>query len=159
MAAFRKARNRLRTEARLCGLSCLTDEEEAAMDIALDKVCDIIVRARAIDVRDGDAETISGSNPTDDANALTLVESPDDATEEELREVIAGLNEDERHDLIALVYIGRGDMEPEEWVEAVRLAREREDASSVSAADWLLGIPNLGDLLDEGLAALGRSCA
>jgi hypothetical protein len=129
------------------------------MDIALDKVCDIIVRARAIDVRDGDAETISGSNPTDDANALTLVESEDDATEEEMREVIAGLNEDERHDLIALVYIGRGDLEPEEWVEAVRLAREREDAMSISAADWLLGIPNLPDLLDEGLAALGRSCA
>ncbi len=129
------------------------------MDIALDKVCDIIVRARAIDVRDGDAETISGSNPIDDANALTLVETPDDATEQELREVIAGLNEDERHDLIALVYIGRGDLEPEEWVEAVRLAREREDAMSISAADWLLGIPNLGDLLDEGLAAMGRSCA
>ena len=129
------------------------------MDIALDKVCDIIVRARAIDVRDGDAETISGSNPTDDGNALTLVESEDDATEEEMREVIAGLNEDERHDLIALVYIGRGDLEPEEWVEAVRLAREREDAMSISAADWLLGIPNLPDLLDEGLAALGRSCA
>ena len=129
------------------------------MDIALDKVCDIIVRARAVDVRDGDAETISGSNPTDDANALTLVESEDDATEEEMREVIAGLNEDERHDLIALVYIGRGDLEPEEWVEAVRLAREREDAMSISAADWLLGIPNLPDLLDEGLAALGRSCA
>ena len=129
------------------------------MDIALDKVCNIIVRARAIDVRDGDAETIAGSNPTDDANALTLVESEDDATEEEMRDVIAGLNEDERHDLIALVYIGRGDLEPEEWVEAVRLAREREDAMSISAADWLLGIPNLPDLLDEGLAALGRSCA
>ena len=126
------------------------------MDIALDKVCDIIVRARAVDVRDGDAETISGSNPTDDANALTLVESSDDATEEELREVIAGLNEDERHDLIALVYIGRGDLEPEEWPQAVRLARERDRGDT---ADYLLGIPNLGDLLDEGLAALGRSCA
>ena len=129
------------------------------MDIALDKVCEIILRARAIDVRDGDAETLSGSNPIDDANALALVENADDATEDELREVIAGLNEDERHDLIALVYIGRGDLEPEEWVEAVRLAREREDRMSISAADWLLGIPNLGDLLDEGLAALGRSCA
>ena len=129
------------------------------MDIALDKVCEIILRARAFDVRDGDAETISGSNPIDDANALTLVENADDSTEEELREVIMGLNEDERHDLIALVYIGRGDLEPEEWVEAVRLAREREDAMTISAADWLLGIPNLGDLMDEGLAAMGRSCA
>ena len=128
------------------------------MDIALDKVCEIILRARAIDVKDGDAETLSGSNPIDDANALTLVDNADDATEEELREVIAGLNEDERHDLIALVYIGRGDLEPEEWVEAVRLAREREDRASLSTADWLLGIPNLGDLLDEGLAAMGRTC-
>jgi hypothetical protein len=25
-------------------------------------------------------------------------------------------------------------------------------------ADWLLGIPNLGDPLDEGLALMGRSC-
>ncbi|HYI89367.1 MAG TPA: DUF3775 domain-containing protein [Beijerinckiaceae bacterium] len=128
------------------------------MDIALDKVCDIIVRARAIDMKEGDTDPASGSNPIDDANLDTLVTTPDDATEEEVREVIAGLNEDERHDLIALVYIGRGDLEPEEWVEAVRLAREREDASSVSTADWLLGIPNLGDLLDEGLAATGRSC-
>jgi Protein of unknown function (DUF3775) len=129
------------------------------MDIALDKVCGIIERARAIDVKEGDTDPASGSNPIDDANLDTLVANPDDATEEELREVIAGLNEDERHDLIALVYIGRGDLEPEEWVEAVRLAREREDAMSISAADWLLGIPNLGDLLDEGLALMGRSCA
>jgi hypothetical protein len=129
------------------------------MDIALDKVCGIIERARAIDVKEGDTDPASGSNPIDDANLDTLIANPDDATEEELREVIAGLNEDERHDLIALVYIGRGDLETEEWVEAVRLAREREDASSVSTADWLLGIPNLGDLLDEGLAAVGRSCA
>ena len=72
--------------------------------------------------------------------------------------MIAGLNDDERADLIALVYIGRGDMEPEEWGDAVRLAKEREKSSAVSTADWLIGIPNLGDLLDEGLAAMGRSC-
>jgi len=129
------------------------------MDIALDKVCEIILRARAIDVKEGDTDPDSGSNPTDDGNVDMLIGNPDDSTEEELREVIAGLNEDERHDLIALVYIGRGDLEPEEWVEAVRLAREREDAMSITAADWLLGIPNLGDLLDEGINAMGRSCA
>jgi hypothetical protein len=129
------------------------------MDIALDKVCEIILRARAIDMKEGDTDPGSGSNPTDDGSIDTLIANPDDATEDELREVIAGLNEDERHDLIALVYVGRGDMEPEEWSGAVRLAREREDAMSISTADWLLGIPNLGDLLDEGLAAMGRSCA
>lgn len=128
------------------------------MDIALDKVCEIIIRAKAIDVKEGMTDPASGSNPTDDGNADSLIASPDDATEQEMRDVIAGLNEDERADLIALVYIGRGDMEPEEWGAAVRLAKEREDAMSISAADWLIGIPNLGDLLEEGLASMGRSC-
>ncbi len=128
------------------------------MDIPLDKVCDLIVRARAIDVKEGVTDPASGSNPIDDGNLDSLIASPDDATEQEVRDVIAGLNEDERADLIALVYIGRGDMEPEEWGDAVRLAKEREDAMSITAADWLIGIPNLADLLDEGLAAMGRSC-
>ena len=128
------------------------------MDIALDKVCELILRARAIDVKEGITDPASGSNPTDDGSIDALTASPDDATEEEVRDVIAGLNDDERADLIALVYIGRGDMEPEEWGAAVRLAREREDASSISTADWLIGIPNLADLLDEGLSLMGRSC-
>jgi hypothetical protein len=129
------------------------------MDIALDKVCELILRAKAIDVKEGVTDPASGSNPTDDGSIDMLASSPDDTTEDEFRDVIAGLNEDERLDLIALVYIGRGDLEPEEWGGAVRLAREREEANSISTVDWLLGIPNLADLWDEGLNAMGRSCA
>ena len=128
------------------------------MDIALDKVCEIILYAKAFDVKEGPTDPDSGSNPLDDGNLDSLTESGDDSTEEQLRQVIDGLNDDERNSLLALVYVGRGDMEPEEWSAAVRLAAEREDAMSTSAADWLLGIPNLGDLLDEGLALMGRSC-
>ncbi len=128
------------------------------MDIALDKVCEFILRAKALDVKEGMTDPASGSNPIDDGNLDSLVATPDDTTEQELRDVIAGLNDDERADLIALVYIGRGDMEPEEWGAAVRLAREREESNSVTTADWLIGIPNLGDLLEEGLALMGRSC-
>jgi Protein of unknown function (DUF3775) len=128
------------------------------MDIALDKGCELILRARAVDVKEGQTDPASGSNPIDDGSADVLTSAPDDMTESEVREMIEGLNEDERHDLIALVYIGRGDFEPEEWGAAVRFAREREDASRLSTSDWLLGIPNLADLLDEGLAAMERSC-
>ena len=128
------------------------------MDIALDKVCELILRVRAIDVKEGQTDPASGSNPTDDGAIDALVATPDDATEAELRDVIAGLNDDERADLIALVYIGRGDMGPEEGGDAVRVARGGEEASALSTADWLIGIPNLADLLDEGLNAMGRSC-
>jgi hypothetical protein len=128
------------------------------MDIALDTVCDLIIRAKALNVKEGLTDPASGSNPIDDGNLDSLMASPDDATEQELRDVIMGLNDDERADLVALVFVGRGDLEPEEWGAAVRLARERQQSSANSTADWLLGIPNLGDLLDEGLALMGRSC-
>lgn len=132
--------------------------QAVSLNIGVDKVCDLIIRVRAVDVKEGVTDPDSGSNPIDDGNIDALATSPDDMTEEEVREVVTGLNDDERADLIALVYIGRGDMEPQEWADAVRLAREREAASSLSTADWLIGIPNLGDLLDEGLNLLGRSC-
>ena len=128
------------------------------MDISVEKVSEIILRARAVDVKEGLTDPDSGSNPIDDGSTDVLVSGTDDATEQELREVITGLNDDERADLIALVYVGRGDMEPEEWADAVRLARER-DAAGGTTANYLLGIPNVGDLLDEGLDALGLSAA
>ena len=126
------------------------------MDIALDKVCELILRAREIDVKEGMTDPDSGSNPIDDGSTDVLTSSPGDSTEEQGREFILGLNDDERHDLVAITWIGRGDFDAEEWSEALRTAREREQGST---ADYLLGIPNVGDLLDEGLAALGRSCA
>ncbi|WP_336487997.1 DUF3775 domain-containing protein [Methylobacterium nigriterrae] len=124
------------------------------MDIAVDKVTEIILRLRAIDVKEGATDPDSGSNPIDDGSTDVLVGGTDDATEGEVRSLIAGLNDDERANLLALVYVGRGDMEPEEWGEAVRFARERE-AAGEGAAHELLGAPDAGDLLAEGLDALG----
>lgn len=126
------------------------------MDIAVDKVCELILRAREVDGKEGMTDPDSGSNPIDDGSTDVLTSAPGDSTEDQIREFIAGLNDDERHDLVAITWIGRGDFEAEEWGEALRTAREREQGST---ADYLLGIPNVGDLLDEGLAALGRSCA
>lgn len=126
------------------------------MDIAVDTVTEIILRVRALDVKEGPTDPDSGSNPIDDGATDVLTSGTDDATEEELRAVIGALNDDERADLLALIYVGRGDMEPEEWANAVRFARERE-AVGEGAAKEILGTPNAGDLLDEGLAALGIS--
>ena len=124
------------------------------MDIALDKVSEIILRLRAIEAKEGPTDPDSGSNPTDDGATDVLVGGTDDATEQEVRSMIAGLNEDERADLGALLYIGRGDYEAAEWRTAVDFAKEREAAGDTVMRE-LLGSPDAGSLLDEGLDALG----
>ena len=60
------------------------------MDIALDKVCGLIVRAREIDVKEGITDPASGSNPIDDGWTDVLTSAPGDATEAEVRDMIAG---------------------------------------------------------------------
>lgn len=124
------------------------------MDIAADTVADIVIRLRAIEVKEGPTDPDSGSNPIDDGATDVLVSGTDDATEDEVRGMISSLDDDSRAELLALLYIGRGDMEPEEWDAAVKFARERE-AAGEGAVKELLGSPDAGDLLEEGLDAMG----
>jgi hypothetical protein len=125
------------------------------MDIALDKVCSLIRQARRFDVKEGLTDPDSGSNAVDDDQIDVLEPTPDDPVEGELRAFVDGLNVDEQASLVALVWVGRGDYDAQDWDGALALARER---SVGSTADYLLGIPDLPDLLDEGLAAFDLSC-
>ena len=59
------------------------------MDIALDKVTEIILRLRAVEVKEGVTDPDSGSNPTDDGSIDILTSGTDDATEQEIRSMIA----------------------------------------------------------------------
>ena len=79
-------------------------------------------------------------------------EESENLTEEELRELIDDLNVDEAAELVALVWVGRGDYDAAEWAEAVTAARERGNRRT---AKYLLGMPMLGDWLEEGLEAIG----
>jgi hypothetical protein len=83
-------------------------------------------------------------------------ETPEDDPENisaALPGMIADLNTDEQAALIALTWVGRGDYTAEEWPQALRLARERN--ADGSAPTYLAGTEMLGDLLSEGLAAMG----
>jgi hypothetical protein len=79
-------------------------------------------------------------------------EEEEDLTETELRALIEDLNVDEAAELIAIMWIGRGDFEASEWSEAVVEARLRGNKRT---STYLLGMPMLGDWLEEGLEAIG----
>lgn len=79
-------------------------------------------------------------------------EETEDLREEELRELLQDLNDDEASNLIALVWVGRGDYEPGEWQEAVAEARNR-GRKRLDA--YLLRLPMLAEWLEEGLEKIG----
>jgi hypothetical protein len=112
----------------------------------------ILLKAREFDAKVEGADPDEGSNPSDDRNIDVLDFQPDDAAEEELDGAIAALNEDERLDLIALAWIGRGDFGFDEWREAREAAR---DVDVVEAATYLHEMPALSDHLEEALSQLG----
>ncbi len=72
----------------------------------------------------------------------------------ELRAFIAGLNDDEKAALTAVMWIGRETFEAEELEEAIATAHAEATAPT---EDYLLGIPMLADYLEDGLGALGLS--
>jgi hypothetical protein len=120
-----------------------------------DKVCFIIAKARAFDVKELVSDPDSGSNPTDDGMADVLEDIPDDATFQELVAFIRGLDEDEQINLVALAWLGRGTYGIEEWPEALNQARAQHNRRT---AEYLTKLPLLGDYLGEGLAAFGENC-
>jgi hypothetical protein len=81
-----------------------------------------------------------------------LEDTADNPTEAELTEVLAGLNDDQLAELLALVWVGRGDFDKRSWGDALTSARETRDKRAVA---YLLSTPMLGDLVEEGLAELG----
>ncbi len=123
--------------------------------ISLEKLAYIIEKAREFDAEvpiDPDAAT--GSDPADDDERQILLDTPDNPSEQELRDAIDGLNIDEREELLALVWLGRGDFDAQGWPEAVRQAR---DSGNAGETDYLLGTPLLADYLEAGIDALGLS--
>ena len=118
-------------------------------------VCFIAIKAHAFDAKVEVGEPDLGSNPSDENMREVLEDRADDATEDELQALIDGLNVDQQVDLVALTWLGRGDFTAGEMEEARKAAR---DAHNEHTARYLLGIPLLGDYLEEGLSALNYSC-
>ena len=131
------------------------DVSENILTIPTDKVCYVIVMAREFDAKEEASEPDPGSNPSDDNEISILEDQPDDPVVEELESFIDSLSDDERAELVALAWLGRGDDDVSGWStlreEAVR------DLGKPTGA-YLLGMPLLGDYLEEGLAAFGLSC-
>jgi hypothetical protein len=111
----------------------------------------LVLKTRGIQAKEGVVDPDSGSNPTDDQMRDVLQDSADDLSREEVREHIQGLSNRQQAELVALMWIGRGDAEPEEWEKTVRLAEDLKDGPTPR---YLLGQPLVAEYWEEGAKRL-----
>jgi hypothetical protein len=135
-------------------------DKDWELTIGPDTVRVLVDKAKAIsaalndDYADGQEHEVELDGQSHDRHAHDGLaeEKAEDLTREEFRAMVADLNVDEAAELIALAWIGRGDYDGSEFAEAVAAARDR---NLRRAASYLLGMPMLGDWLEEGLEAIG----
>jgi hypothetical protein len=125
------------------------------LSVSAEKVCFVIAKAREFDAKDELTDPDDASNATDDAMISVLEDHRDDPVVQEIAAVIHAMSFDEQIDLVTLAWLGRGDGSLEDWNE---LRAEAARAHNNRTASYLLGMPLLGDYLEEALAEFGISC-
>jgi len=125
-----------------------------SLTITPDSAFSIVLKARQFDAKVEETDPDSGSNPTDDSSVDALEFGANDDTLHELTSAISDLNDDEQQDLIALIWLGRGDFTLGEWNEAreaaIDIGRERTPR-------YVAGIPLVSDYLEDGLSQFSQT--
>ncbi|HSO81138.1 DUF3775 domain-containing protein [Thiocapsa sp.] len=125
------------------------------LHIPLESICGIIDMAREFQSKEEVVLPDNPSSPTEDWALQVLADHSEDYSVQAMTEAIGEMSQRQRAELVALMWIGRGDYDLEEWETAV------DDALgdySLRAAAYLLAHPMVSDDLEEGLLALGYSC-
>jgi hypothetical protein len=128
------------------------DDAPSTLSLPSDYLAELIVTTRGVQAKEGEVDPGSGSNPADDKMWDVLQDDAEDLTREEIRERLQGLTERQQTELVALMWVGRGDAEPEEWENTIELARELKDGPTPR---YLLRHPLVAEHWAEGAARLG----
>jgi hypothetical protein len=123
--------------------------------ISSEKVCDLIFQTRAYLGKVAPSSPDDTQDEEDDQPLAPMVERPGDATMEQLDEFITGLNEEERTDLLALLWLGRGDYDLDSWAAATAEARRQVAAGD---ARWDLDEESTPEFIEAGLEQFGGGC-
>jgi hypothetical protein len=118
------------------------------LSISTDKVFFVVAKSRQ---SDDSAVEMDLATETDD----DLPEDHSKGTDRsELSGFIRGLNVDEQIDLVALMWLGRGDGDLAGWRD---LRAEASRAHNNRTASYLIGTPMLADYLEEALSQFVKS--
>jgi len=125
------------------------------LDLNPELVCMIILRVREFQAKEEVVLPDRPFNPSDDWALQTLADHMDDMSYREVADAIDDLEPDQQAQLVALMWVGRGDFDESEWDEALT---EATDRATDRTAEYVLATPLAADYLLEGLELLGYSC-
>ena len=119
-------------------------------------VCFIITKAKEFQAKEEVTfeEEMPNSEYEYDAEQI-LADHPDDLSYIEVKKIIEELDEDQKVDLLCLMYIGRDDFSEHDWSNAHKEARNN---LAPNLTDYLFSKPTIAYYLEKGLESLGFSC-
>lgn len=126
------------------------------LDVNPETVCFIIDAARRFHAQEQVVIPEEPLSPSDNWAMQVLAAHADDPTFQEAKATIADLEPDQQIQLMALMWVGRGDYDADDWENAVNDAGDAWSEEGI--ADYLFSKPLVADYLDEGLAQLGYDC-
>ncbi len=125
------------------------------LHIKLETLCYIIDKAREFQAKEDVVLPDTPASPSEDWALQVLADHSEDYSLREMTHAIGEMTERQRAELVALMWLGRGDYGLDEWETAV------DDAIgdySLNAAGYLLSHPMVADDLEEGIIVHGYSC-
>jgi len=122
------------------------------LSISPEKVFFIVAKARQSDSKATESDL--ATDLSDDDSSYGLENLSKDTDRSELSGFIRGLNVDEQIELVALMWLGRGDGDLDNWPD---LRAEATRAHNNRTASYLIGTPMLADYLEEALSLFGKS--
>lgn len=121
-----------------------------------DTICFLIARAHQFHAKEQVVIPDSATTGTsDDWGQQVLADHANDPTLQEIQATVADLDPDQQVELVALMWVGRGDFDPSEWQDAISQAGE---SWTPRTAEYLISTPLVADYLQEGLSELGYQC-
>lgn len=127
----------------------------AELRINPDKVCELIEASRELAGK-VPATTGDRTSTGDDSPFISMEDyGGADPRRQQIVELIGGLNVEEQADLLALLYVGRGDFDLADWEAALAEAEARIGSKD---ADFMIGDAALPGYLSDALDAFGKSC-
>ncbi len=125
------------------------------LNVNSETVCRLITLAHVFHAKEAVVIPQEPTSPSDDWALQVLADHGGDEVFQEFKSIIDDLEPDQQQQVVALLWLGRGDAGLDDWAA---LLEQASDAWNERTAEYLIAHPFLADHLLEGLDLHGYSC-